>query len=80
VPILETLAIALISICVGAICATRLRVTIIVAISVLALLGAGTVAVLFQDWSVALRIVMVIVLIQVSYLTVSAFGQSRKGH
>ena len=80
VPILESLAMASISICVGAICATRLRVTIIVAISVLALLGAATIAVLLQNWSVALRIVMLIVLVQVSYVIVSAFGQNRKDH
>ncbi len=80
VPILELLAMAAISICVGAICATRLRVMIIVVISVLALLGAATSAILFQNWSVALRIVMMIVLVQASYIVVSALGQNRKGH
>ena len=80
VPILESLTMALISICVGAICATRLRAMIIVVISVLALLGAATSAILLQNWSVALRIVMMIVLVQASYVVVSSFGQSRKGH
>jgi hypothetical protein len=78
--VLETLAAAAVSIGFGAVCAIRLKAAIIVVISVLALLAAASSAILLQDWSVGLRIVMMMVLFQASYVAVAAFAQNRNSH
>jgi hypothetical protein len=65
---LESLAMAVISVFVGALCAIRFKVTLIVIVSVVVLFASIIVASLSENWAVFSQIIKLMVLMQFGYV------------
>jgi hypothetical protein len=72
---LESLVMAIISICVGIVCATRFKVALMVVISAMALVAAAFASAFSDSWSSGIWIIKMLILMQAGYIA-SAMIQS----